>query len=286
VIQIEQLRYVRLGTPDLDGACDFASRVLGLQPVGRDDEQAWFRSDSRDHTLCYFRGDPADQTLGIELRDADALARAEQELAAAGLAVTRGDAGASAARRVQDHLSVTPDGGPRVDLVLRPLHSGWRYFPSRDAGITGFHGVALRAARPRAALAFWTGLLSGRVSDYVGNSAYVRTDTAHHRLTLYESAGSGILEIQFAVEGVDQLMQNSYWLQGAQVPVVHGPGRRPASQQMFMSLRGPDGMLFGLVTPGDEIAAHDWLPRQFRHAADSLCAWGSRSDVPEWQAAN
>ncbi len=282
MIQIEQLRYVRLGTPDLDGACDFAARVLGLQAVGRDDEQAWFRSDSRDHTLCYFRGDPADQTLGIELRDADALARAERELAAAGLAVTHGDAVASAARRVQDHVTVTPEGGPRVDLVLRPLHSGWRYFPSRDAGVTGFHGVALRVARPKAALRFWAGLLSGRVSDYVGNSAYVRTDAAHHRLALYESTGSGILEIQFAVEGVDQLMQNSYWLQAAQVPVVHGPGRRPASQQIFMSFRGPDGMLFGLVTPGDEITADDRLPRQFRQAAGSLCAWGSRSDIAEW----
>ncbi len=283
MIQVEQVRYVRLGTPDLDAACDFASRVLGLQPVGRDDDQAWFRSDSRDHTLCYVRGEATDQTIGIELRDADALARAEQELRAAGLDITTGDAAGNAARRVQDHVSVTPDGGPRVDLVVRPLHSGWRYFPSRDAGIAGFHGVALRAKDPAAALGFWTGLLSGRVSDYVGRSAYVRTDAAHHRLAVYESAGSGILEVQFAVEGVDQLMQDSYWLQGAQVPVVHGPGRRPASQQMFLSLRGPDGMLFGLVTAGSEITAADHLPRQFRRAADSLCAWGSRSEVPEWR---
>lgn len=283
MIQIEQLRYVRLGTPDLDGAYDFATRVLGLQPVGRDDDQAWFRADSRDHTLCYVRGDAAEQTLGIELRDADALARAETELCAAGLDVARGDAASNAARRVQDHISVTPNGGPRIDLVVRPLHSGWRYFPSRDAGITGFFGVALRVAEPAAALGFWTGLLSGRVSDYVGRSAYVRTDAAHHRLALYESTGDGILEIQFGVESVDQLMQNSYFMQGSQVPIVHGPGRRPASQQMFLSLRGPDGMLFGLVSGGVEIPGADHLPRQFRHTANSLCAWGSRSDVPEWQ---
>ncbi len=286
MIQIEQLRYVRLGTPDLDGACDFAARVLGLQPVGRDEEQAWFRSDSRDHTLCYVRGDAAEQTIGIEVRDADALARAETELLAAGLDVKRGNAASNATRRVQDHISVTPGGGPRVDLVVRPLHSGWRYFPSRDAGITGFHGVALRVARPAAALEFWTSLLSGRVSDYVGRSAYVRTDAAHHRLALYESATDGILEVQFGVEGVDQLMQNSYWLQGAQAPIVHGPGRRPASQQMFLSLRGPDGMLFGLVTAGAEVTGVDHLPRQFRQSSHSLCAWGSRSDVPEWHTAD
>ncbi len=286
MIQIEQLRYVRLGTPDLEGACDFATRVMGLQLVGRDEGQAWFRSDSRDHTLCYVHGDAADQTLGIELRDVEALERAEQELRAAGLRVSRGDAAGNTARRVQDHVTAMLDGGLRVDLVVRPLHSGWRYFPSRDAGITGFHGVALRVAEPATALAFWTGLMSGRVSDYVGRSAYVRIDSAHHRLALTESQGSGLLEIQFGVEGVDQLMQNSYWMQGSQVPIVHGPGRRPASQQMFLSLRGPDGMLFGLVTEGDRITADDHLPRQFRHAAHSLCAWGSRSDIPEWATSN
>ena len=284
MIQIEQLRYVRLGTPDLDGACDFATRVLGLQPVGRDDDQAWFRSDSRDHTLCYVRGEASEQTLGIELRDGDALARAEQELRAAGLPVARGDPATNAARRVQDHLTVTPEGGPHVDLVVRPLHSGWRYFPSRDAGIAGFHGVALRVRQPAEALAFWTGIMSGQVSDYVGHSAYVRTDAAHHRLTLYESKHSGLMEVQFAVEGIDQLMQDSYWLQAAQVPVAHGPGRRPASQENFISMRGPDGMLFGLVTKGDDVTGSDHLPRQFRHTAQSFCAWGSRSEVPEWMA--
>ena len=142
----------------------------------------------------------------------------------------------------------------------------------------------MRAARPAEALKFWTGLLSGRVSDYVGRSAYVRTDAAHHRVALYESATDGILEVQFGVESVDQLMQNSYFMQGSQVPIAHGPGRRPASGQMFLSLRGPDGMLFGLGSGGAEITGADHLPRQFRHAANSLCAWGRRSDVPEWHA--
>ncbi len=283
---IEQLRYVRLGTPDLDAATDFATRVLGLQAVRRDEDQAWFRSDSRDHTLCYVRGVPTENAVGIELRDADALGRAEQELHVAGLHVTRGDTETNAARRVLDHVSVEPEPGLCVDLVVRPLHSGWRYFPSRDAGITGFHGVALRTAQPEAALAFWTGLLSARVSDWVGQAAYLRTDSAHHRLALYPSRSSGVLEVQFQIEGVDQVMQNSYWLRGAQVPIVHGPGRRPASQQAFLSCRGPDGMLFGFVAEGSEV--HDrnggHLPRQFRHAATSFCAWGSRTDVPEWHS--
>jgi catechol 2,3-dioxygenase-like lactoylglutathione lyase family enzyme len=59
MISVEQLRYVRLGTPDLDRAVAFARRIVGLELVGQDDDQAWFRSDYRDHTLVFVAGDPA-----------------------------------------------------------------------------------------------------------------------------------------------------------------------------------------------------------------------------------
>ena len=80
MISVEQLRYVRLGTPDLDRAVDFASRVVGLELVGRDDDQAWFRSDYRDHTLVFVAGDEADQTLGVEVRDQASLESARADL--------------------------------------------------------------------------------------------------------------------------------------------------------------------------------------------------------------
>ena len=57
MIEIEQLRYVRLGTRNLPAAVDFAQRILGLQLIERNDEQATFRSDFRDHTLVYEVGD-------------------------------------------------------------------------------------------------------------------------------------------------------------------------------------------------------------------------------------
>ena len=47
MIEIEQLRYVRLGTHNLPVAVDFAQRILGLQLIERTEEQATFRSDFR-----------------------------------------------------------------------------------------------------------------------------------------------------------------------------------------------------------------------------------------------
>ena len=76
MIDLHDIRYLRIGTPDLDNAIRFATEIVGLQLVAREGKAAYFRSDkvavrgdTRDHTLVYFEGDPADQTLGLELRD-------------------------------------------------------------------------------------------------------------------------------------------------------------------------------------------------------------------------
>ena len=101
--------------------------------------------------------------------------------------------------------------------MLRPLHSGWRYFPTRDAGVTSFHGVAIRSTDIKGDERLWTAVLSGRVSDWVCEAAYIRIDDRHHRIALHPSTAGGLLEVQFEIEGLDQLMQNAYWLRSAQV---------------------------------------------------------------------
>ena len=177
-------------------------------------------------------------------------------------------------------------GGLRIDLVLRPLQSGWRYFPARDAGITGFHGVAIRSTDIECDERLWTATMSGLVSDWVGEAAYIRIDDRHHRVALHPSTTGGLLEVQFEIEGLDQLMQNAYWLRSAQVKLLHGPGRRPTSGQIFLTFQGLDGVAFGYVAEGDRFAPDQpqRLPRQFAHARSSFCAWSSECAMAEYAA--
>jgi 2,3-dihydroxy-p-cumate/2,3-dihydroxybenzoate 3,4-dioxygenase len=282
MIVIEQLRYVRLGTRDLAAASDFAQHILGLEPTERTDAQAAFRSDSRDLTLVFVADEARAQTIGLQVRDEDALDHAASLLVRTGHQVLPGDPETAARRKVKSLLSFSSENGVSVDLVVRPLHSGWRYFPSRDAGVTGLEAVALRAKTIDKSENLWTKIIAGRVSDWVGDAAYIRFDGAHHRLSLHPSSTSGILAVEFAVESVDQLMQSSYFLQERQVRIVHGPGRRPASQQIFLTFAGPDGVLFSYVSEGRTIDESDHRPRQFPRRAHSFCAWGSRSEVPEF----
>src|SRR5215471_13089688 len=97
-MEIEQLRYVRLGTRDLPVAIDFAQRILGLQLIEKTSEQAAFRSDFRDHTLVYEVGDPSHQCVGLEVRTQAMLDRAIAALAGHGITATAAN-GYTLARR-------------------------------------------------------------------------------------------------------------------------------------------------------------------------------------------
>ena len=66
MIAIEKLCYVRLSVADLRKTADFATRIIGLEPVESADDTAMFRSDYRDHTLVLYQSDVPEQTVAIE----------------------------------------------------------------------------------------------------------------------------------------------------------------------------------------------------------------------------
>ena len=80
MIKLVDIRYVRLGTRDVDSAVRFATETLGLELVRRENGSAYVRGDDRDHNLCYFEGAPDDHTLGFEVETEEMLARAAAEL--------------------------------------------------------------------------------------------------------------------------------------------------------------------------------------------------------------
>ena len=124
MIAIEKLRYVRLGVADLKKTADFATRIVGLQPVDGPEETAMFRSDYRDHTLVLYPSDVPEQTVAIELRSEETMKTATCQLRAAGYEVTSGDAELCQTRRAKAVQSFRIRGGVTIELVVRPLHLG------------------------------------------------------------------------------------------------------------------------------------------------------------------
>lgn len=283
MIAIEQLRYVLLGTSDLAGAAEFAQRTLGLEPVDRTATHATFRSDGRDHTLAFLADDPGLQAVGFEVREPKTLDVALDALRARGLRVGRGTAEECKLRKVRDLVWFHDHSGNRIELVVRPLNSGWRYFPSRDAGIMGFDGVMLRSTAIAKDEELWTEVLGARVSDWAGSAPYLRIGAAHHRLALFPADRAGVLAVEYAVENVNLMMRNYYVLQNTQVAIMHGPGRRPTSEQLFLTFAGPDGVLYSFVAEGQPAdGGLERRPRQFPAGPEGLCSWGSENKVKEF----
>jgi 2,3-dihydroxy-p-cumate/2,3-dihydroxybenzoate 3,4-dioxygenase len=285
MVELQQLRYVRLVADNLDDAADFAARVLGLEPIDRKPELASFRSDFRDYTLAFATGEHAVQSVGLEVRYPQDLDAALEGLRGLGLSAGRGSAEDCALRKVKDMGWFIDFSGNRFELVVRPLNSGWRYFPSRDAGIKGLADVIMRSIDIEKDLSIWTDVLGARVSDWAGDAAYLRFDDAHHRIVLVPAARPGILAVEYAVEDVNLLMRNSYVLRDLQIATMHGPGRRPASEQLFLTFTGPGDVLFSFVAEGVTADAEPRRPRQFPAGPAGLCNWGSECKIAEFNDA-
>jgi 2,3-dihydroxy-p-cumate/2,3-dihydroxybenzoate 3,4-dioxygenase len=286
LIDLLDIRYVRLGTSDLAAADRFAREVVGLELAREESGARYYRSDDRDHTLVYFEGDPRDHTVGFELRDAATLEAAAAALSARGLRVDHGSADACEQRHVHAFVGFTDPSGNRIDLVVRPQHSGRRHFPSRDAGITGFSHVGLCSTDAPRDEAFWCGALGARVSDRIGDAALLRIDPVHHKIALFPTTRSGVQHVNHQVASIDDVMRAWYQLRERGVKIVFGPGRHPTSGAVFLYFEGPDGMVFEystgvrLIHPEQEAS---YRPRQFPAVPSSFCMWGSLPDIAEFR---
>lgn len=281
---LHDVRYVRLGTSNLEAATNFATKIIGLEQVRQENGCVYFRSDNRDHTLCYFEGDPQDQTLAFEVSNADQINLAAAGLEAAKIQVRQGTAAECEARRVHEFIAFKDLTGNQIELVWRPHASGRRYFPSRDAGITGFNHVGLCSSDPVRDEQLWTQIFNARVSDWIGASPLLRINPIHHQIALFPTTKIGIQHINHQVESTDDIMRNWYFLQEQGVKIVFGPGRHPTSGARFLYFEGPDGMVFeyscGVNAIEDE-ANH--RPRQFPAEPSGFCMWGSKPDIPEFK---
>jgi 2,3-dihydroxy-p-cumate/2,3-dihydroxybenzoate 3,4-dioxygenase len=281
---IASVCYVRVAVSEPNASARFVSDIFGLQRVADQDGEIAFRSDSRFRTVSLGQDSADGASIGIEVWDDKALEQIGGRLRELGFAVKEATTSECQRRYVQSALLTEDASGNRIDLVVRPTQSGRRYFPTRDAGIVAFHGVGLRTTDSNRDLAFWKAL-GAEVSDWVGDIAYLRIDGLHHRVALYPSTRNGLLYAAFEVEALDQVMQNSYFMQESQIKIVQGPGREAASRQIFLHVEGPDGLIFSYVNGMAELGEKPRLVRQFPLTATSLCDWGSESkDVPELSA--
>jgi 2,3-dihydroxy-p-cumate/2,3-dihydroxybenzoate 3,4-dioxygenase len=295
MIKLHDIRYVRIGTRDVDRAVAFATNMIGLELVRHEGRFAYLRGDraatrgdTPDHTLVYFEGDPGDHTIGLELHDPADFNKGATVIEKAGQRVRIGTTREASERRVQQFMAFRDPSGNRIEIVARPYQSGVRYHASRDAGLARLSHVGLRTLHASRDGAFWMHLCGMRVSDRIGEAALLRVGVRHHSLALYPSDRTGILHVSFAVEDLDDLMRSWHCLREQGVKILFGPGRDPSSLASFLYFEGPDQMIYAYsvgmrnIQPADETT---YRPRQFPFGPESFCLWGARPDIFEFMTA-
>jgi 2,3-dihydroxy-p-cumate/2,3-dihydroxybenzoate 3,4-dioxygenase len=286
MIELKDLRYVRLGSRDLAAATEYARTILGLELVRREGDAVYFRGDDRDHTLVYFEGDAHDHATGWEVADPAALDAAGAELESKEIQVCRGSRNECEKRYVEDFIAFSDPSGNRHELVVGPRSGATRFSPSRGCGVWSFSHIGLRTTEAARDEAFWTTVMGARVSDRIGTAPLLRIDEVHHRIALFPSQHAGVQHVNHQVQGVDDVMRSYYFLREQRVKIVFGPGRHPTSGAVFLYFEGPDGMVYEystgvrLIKPEEEPG---YRPRQFPFAPESFCMWGSRPDIPEFR---
>ena len=287
MIHLQEICYVRLATRNVAAAADYAQKILGLELVRKEGKFVYLRGDDRDHTLVYYEGDPSETTAAFEVGSAKELDAAGAKLDELKLGARRGRRDEAEQRRVEDFIAFRDPSGNHIELVLRPHHSGRRYFASRDAGITSFSHIGLRTTDPVRDEAFWTEVCSARVSDRIGAAPLLRIDEVHHKIALFPSTFPGVQHVNHQVAGIDDVMRAWYFLLEQGVKIVFGPGRHPTSSAVFLYFEGPDGMVYEystgvrLIKPEEEAT---YRPRQYPFDASSFCMWGSKPDIPEFKS--
>lgn len=286
MIDLRRIRYVRIGTPDLGEATRFATTVLGLEAAGRERGMAYFRSDDRDHTICYVEGDPREHVTAFEVSEQADLAAIAAELERLGHRVRQGTPAEREQRRVEDYIAFDDPTGNALEIVWRARHGTRRYFPGRDAGITGFSHIGLRSADVKRDERFWTHVLNARVSDWIGDAPLLRINEIHHTLALFPSDRPGVQHINHQVASFDDVMRAWYLLRDQRgIRIVFGPGRHTSSGATFLYFEGLDGMVYeyssGVMIIADEST---YVPRQFPFTPEAFCMWGARPDIPEFRS--
>jgi 2,3-dihydroxy-p-cumate/2,3-dihydroxybenzoate 3,4-dioxygenase len=289
MIDLLDIRYVRLGTRDLTGATRFAGGTLGLEPVRETAHLRSFRSDQRNYTLVYFDGAPNDHTVGFEVRSCADLDAATAMLTGIGILVHRGTSLECHERDLERFIAFSDPTGNRIELVVVADGQDARpYRATRDAGITGFSHVGLRTTDARRDEAFWCRVLGARLSDRIGEAALLRIDPVHHKVALFPSSHAGIQHVNHQVATFDDVMRSWYFLRERGVRIVFGPGRHPTSGATFLYFEGPDGMIFEyssgarMIAPDEEAT---YQPRQLPHCNASFCMWGSVPELAEFESA-
>jgi len=197
-LTVSQLGYIGIGVSDLATWKTFATEVLGLQVNGEAPSgEVLLRIDDYHHRIILVPGADDVAFYGWEMKDGASLDQMVARLRANGFEVTEANAEEVEARKVRRLFKFyDPDGIP-AEIYFGPLIDHRPFVSPR--GVRGFKGnglgwghMVLAVENPEAYVAFLTGVLGARISDYIVDAAepqrikgtFLHVNPRHHSIAI------------------------------------------------------------------------------------------------------
>lgn len=289
---IQSLGYVGLSVSNLDRWKLFATQLLGLQAVTRDDGALDLRMDSYATRLRLTAGAADDiDSIGWEVRDRTELEALRAALGHHGIAVTAGTASEAQGRYVEGLIKFRDPEGLPSEAYYGPLQRTNDPFSSPrgvrfKTGRGGLGHVVLVAHDIQAQENFYREVLGFRVSDYIHTEVvpgkpldltFMRCNSRHHSLALARLPLKKKLQhLMVEVESVDDVGRAMYRCMDAGQHLSLTLGRHSNDQMLSFYPQSPSGFDIEYGWAGLEVDDDTW--HVLSH--DTNSAWGHRFQMP------
>lgn len=277
-MRVKAMGYAVIGTRDIERWRRFAADVLGLMVLEAEGGGLYLKMDERHaRYLIVPHEREAYLATGWELADEADYEAAVAALAAAQVAIERGDAGACRLRRVNGFATFTDPSGNRGELFWGPIGDFSRAIsPIGVSGfVTGDMGmghIVLPAPNYDATLAFWTGVMGFGRSDFVnfdmgpGNPP-VRISFLHcdnprqHSLALAEMPSEvGCDHLLIEVADFDEVGRCLYRCEDHGVPLRVTLGRHINDNMLSFYMHSPTGFSIEYGAGGTRVEHRAKIP--------------------------
>lgn len=284
--EIAALGYIGLEVSDIGAWTDFATGVLGLQAVAREDGTTDLRMDGYATRIRLHSG-PADDLAyaGWEVRDATTLDRLAQRLRIAGTAVHMESETLAAERRVAGLISFDDPEGNRHEAFYGPLQRSDRPFVSPlgvsfKTGIQGLGHIVLSCRNKAAMMDFFINTLGFRLSDHINTEvvpgrpleiSFLRCNGRHHSLALAPvPIPKKIVHLMVETRSLDDVGRALYRCQERGIHLSFTLGRHSNDEMLSFYPMSPSGFDIEYGWGGLEVDDESW--HVLTHDANS--AWG------------
>jgi 2,3-dihydroxybiphenyl 1,2-dioxygenase len=290
--EIEALGYLGLEVSDVAAWRAFATDVLGVQLVDREDGSVDLRMDSHAVRIRLHEGPRDDLAYaGWEVRDENALDALAARLHDAGIAVERPGEAVAADRRVASLIRFADPEGTAHEAFYGPVLLTNRPFVSPlgvtfNTGRQGLGHIVLSCRDKPVMMAFFLETLGFRLSDNVNTEvvpgrplsiSFLRCNGRHHSLALAPlPIPKKIVHLMLEVDAVDDVGRALYRCLDRAIHLTFTLGRHSNDNMLSFYPLTPSGFDLEYGWGGLEVDDESW--HVVTHETNS--AWGHTYQRP------